>query len=125
MLGLQPDEEITIGRNNNSNVVMKEISVSRTHCSLIYKHRKLFIQDKSSKFGTLVRVLNETDFSANQGLWLQLESKLIQIQNNSSLGCCCAENDNYILRVCSEIKHTAEVKWDGESNALLQIDQLI
>ena len=52
------DEEITIGRNSNSNVVMKEISVSRSHCTLVYKNRNLFIKDKGSKFGTLIKVEN-------------------------------------------------------------------
>ena len=52
------DDEITIGRNSNSNVVMKEISVSRNHCSLVYKGKKLFIKDKGSKFGTLIKIEN-------------------------------------------------------------------
>ena len=55
LIGLN-DEEITIGRNSSSNVVMKEISVSRSHCALTYKHKQLFLRDKSSKFGTLVKV---------------------------------------------------------------------
>jgi|694.fasta_scaffold83823_5 pSer/pThr/pTyr-binding forkhead associated (FHA) protein len=35
---------------------MKEISVSRIHCSIIYKNKKLLIKDKGSKFGTLIKV---------------------------------------------------------------------
>lgn len=49
-------EEISIGRNSNSTVVMKEISISRTHSVLTYKNRTLFIRDKGSKFGTLIKV---------------------------------------------------------------------
>lgn len=57
LIGLGEDE-ITIGRNSNSNVVMKEISVSRSHCVLFYRNKRLFIKDKGSKFGTLIRVEN-------------------------------------------------------------------
>ena len=35
---------------------MKEISVSRTHCIITYKNKTLFIKDKASKFGTLIKV---------------------------------------------------------------------
>jgi len=45
---------MTVGRHNNSQVVLRDISVSRTHCFLTYKSKGLYIQDKKSKFGTLV-----------------------------------------------------------------------
>ena len=50
------DKEIVIGRNNSSHVVMKDISISRKHCSIEYKNGLLLIRDKMSKFGTLVKV---------------------------------------------------------------------
>jgi pSer/pThr/pTyr-binding forkhead associated (FHA) protein len=58
LIGLGEDE-ITIGRNSNSTVVMKEISVSRNHCVISYKKKTLFIKDKGSKFGTLIKVADE------------------------------------------------------------------
>lgn len=59
MVGLK-EEEILIGRNSVSHVVMKEISVSRTHCAFIYRNRQLYISDKNSKFGTLIRLIDRT-----------------------------------------------------------------
>ena len=59
---------------------MKEISVSRNHCSLFYKGKKLFIKDKGSKFGTLIKIDNELEFSPYEGISLQYESKLITIK---------------------------------------------
>jgi len=38
---------------------MKDISVSRNHCSLIYLHGKVFIKDNKSKFGTLIKIDKE------------------------------------------------------------------
>lgn len=37
---------------------MKDISISRTHCSLEYNNGILILRDKGSKFGTLVKVKN-------------------------------------------------------------------
>jgi pSer/pThr/pTyr-binding forkhead associated (FHA) protein len=48
------NSEISIGRNHHSQVIFRDISVSRNHCYLIYRHGSLYIQDKKSKFGTLV-----------------------------------------------------------------------
>jgi hypothetical protein len=93
------DDEISIGRNSNSNVVMKEISVSRNHCSLLYKNKHLFIKDKGSKFGTLIRLDGEVEFSPNQGISLQYESKLLTIKEKTQLNCCCAESDTFLLKV--------------------------
>lgn len=49
-------------------MVLKDISVSRNHCSLVYKHNKLFIQDRKSKFGTLIYPQRGFDFDAALGL---------------------------------------------------------
>ena len=91
--------EITVGRNSNCNVVMKEISVSRNHCVLTYHHKQLFVKDKGSKFGTLVRLAEEVEFSPTQGLQLQYESKLITIHEKGRLHCCCAESDTFLLKL--------------------------
>jgi pSer/pThr/pTyr-binding forkhead associated (FHA) protein len=45
--------EITVGRNSGCDVIITDISVSRTHCALIYKGHNLFLEDRGSKFGTL------------------------------------------------------------------------
>ena len=93
------DDEITIGRNSNSNVVMKEISVSRNHCSLLYKNKQLFLKDKGSKFGTLIKLDNEVEFNPQEGISLQYESKLLTIKEKSKINCCCAASDSFMLRV--------------------------
>ena len=56
IINLSKDKEVHVVRNNSSQVVLKDISISRTHCSLEYKHGMLLVRDKKSKFGTLIKV---------------------------------------------------------------------
>lgn len=51
---ISENENITIGRNQNNTIKLKDISVSRSHCYIFKKDNKIFVADKSSKFGTLI-----------------------------------------------------------------------
>lgn len=62
MIKLLEGGEISVGRNDNSQVVLKDISVSRNHCNFRYEKGNLFIQNQSSKFGTLVRPKGKWEF---------------------------------------------------------------
>lgn len=55
MIKLEEGKEISVGRNTSSEVILNDISVSRSHCSFVYEKGQLFIRDKKSKFGTLIR----------------------------------------------------------------------
>lgn len=49
--------EFSIGRGNEKDIWVGEISVSRNHCSLIKTEQNtLILEDNGSKFGTLVKV---------------------------------------------------------------------
>ena len=50
------ENKITLGRGHESDVRVNDISVSRSHASIIYDPitRKICIRDLKSKFGTLV-----------------------------------------------------------------------
>ena len=52
------DEEITIGRKDYNDIIDHDISISREHALLRYdkNNGNLFLEDKNSKFGTLVLV---------------------------------------------------------------------
>ena len=54
------NEYITIGRENDKDIVEKDISISRFHAVLKYNkiNGKICLQNKSKKFGTLVLVKN-------------------------------------------------------------------
>jgi hypothetical protein len=97
LISLQKDKEVAIGRNNASQVIMKDISISRTHCSLEYKHGMVLVRDKKSKFGTLIKVDKTLEFSSETGLQLQFDSKLIELYNNNTFKSCCRDVDSYRL----------------------------
>ena len=97
VISLQKDKEVAIGRNNASQVIMKDISISRTHCSLEHKHGMVLVRDKKSKFGTLIKVDKTLEFSSETGLQLQFDSKLIELYNNNTFKSCCRDVDSYRL----------------------------
>ena len=51
----------TLGRSNDCDIVVSDLSVSRKHCSLVYDRlkKKLSIFDLKSKFGTAVELTKE------------------------------------------------------------------
>ena len=59
------DDEITIGRSQNNKIKLRDISVSRFHCSLIKKNKTISIIDKCSKFGSLIYVNSPLMLSTN------------------------------------------------------------
>ena len=54
----QPNNNVTIGRGHDCNILLSDISVSRWHCFLTVdkKVKKIYIHDFNSKFGTLILV---------------------------------------------------------------------
>ena len=83
---------INIGRGNEANVILNDISISRVHFQLTFVKNQLFLRDLNSKFGTLVLIQNPC---------LQiLKGKILTVQigrnffcfdycQNFSLFCCC------------------------------------
>ena len=55
MIKLEEGKELSVGRNNSSEVVLGDISVSRSHCTFLYEKGQLFVKDRKSKFGTLIK----------------------------------------------------------------------
>lgn len=56
IIHLKDKQSIKLGRANDSDVRMTDISVSRNHASLKLYNGYLYLQDNSSKFGTLVNL---------------------------------------------------------------------
>lgn len=43
-----------IGRGQDCDLKVSDISVSRNHCAIFYNHGRFWLQDSGSKFGTLI-----------------------------------------------------------------------
>ena len=91
MIKLEEGKEILVGRNASSEVILNDISVSRSHGLFMYEKGQLFIKDRKSKFGTLIRSPGSWEFEGKEGIQLQIGSKLIKIDQEKILdNCCCA-----------------------------------
>ena len=58
ILSLDKKNSINIGRANECELSISELSVSRFHCIIHKDEGELFLEDNSSKFGTLVLIQN-------------------------------------------------------------------
>ena len=73
-------EEIRLGRGHDADVRVTDISVSRLH-AVIKKTNKgyFYIEDNSSKFGTLALVKNPVMLSFNEPNFLQAGRTMLEI----------------------------------------------
>ena len=55
LVSLKPGSNAVIGRSNESDLKINDITVSRKHCVLALRDNNFYINDKESKFGTLVK----------------------------------------------------------------------
>jgi len=69
---LHENEKIILGRANESDVRINDISVSRSHACLVMSNKKIMLRDLKSKFGTLLLLQKDVDLSANRKLSLQI-----------------------------------------------------
>jgi hypothetical protein len=79
-LKLNYKPNITIGRGSGNDIRMNDISVSRNHAEFKLTSHGMFIEDKSSKFGTLILVRDQvavTQFTNNQSY--QIGRSLINV----------------------------------------------
>ena len=61
------DEEIiSVGRSQNNRIKLKDISVSRNHCTILKKNNNLYMKDTNSKFGTMKYIQNYLEINIDQ-----------------------------------------------------------
>ena len=88
-------ESIHIGRANECELSIAELSVSRFHCIIHKDDGDVFLEDNTSKFGTLVLVQNnDLKINNNLPLNLQINKTFIKIKVPKTEGCslfCCKE----------------------------------
>lgn len=72
-----------MGRGQDCDLKMSDISVSRNHCAIIYQHDKFWLQDSNSKFGTLVLSKGPVEVVPNTLTCMQIGRNLMLFQVNS------------------------------------------
>jgi hypothetical protein len=67
---------------------------------IVYKYGRLYIQDKKSKFGTLIRTKRGVAFDSQYGLQLQVQSKIVEISRAEAFnGCCAEQSSSYFIEI--------------------------
>ena len=87
VISFKSNNHVNIGRANNSNIRLSDVSVSRNHAKIKYSNGELFLEDISSKFGTLILIQNNVLFLPNKTVSIQTgKSHLIFNLRRTCLG---------------------------------------
>ena len=97
VISLKIKDYIIIGRANNSDIRLSDVSVSRNHSNISYYNGNFYIDDIGSKFGTLLLIQNNILFLPYKDLNIQTgKNHLIFRLVRTFLGCFkCFKNKNY------------------------------
>ena len=90
------DKKLKIGRGLDMNLIMNDLSISRSHCELeLCDNGDILLQDNNSKFGTLILVQAKSiEILKGQTLTIQVGRTYFNIyykKENSFFSCCKAE----------------------------------
>jgi pSer/pThr/pTyr-binding forkhead associated (FHA) protein len=109
------NNKITIGRCSTSDMVINDISVSRNHCNLTLENDKIYIDDCSSKFGTLLMIQNNFTFVPWKEINLQLGKYHLNFNLTKNILCsfkCCynlnIKNISYDSQINSQRQNVYE-----------------
>ena len=88
LISFDNKNNVHIGRANECELSIAELSVSRFHCILHKKDGEIYLEDNTSKFGTLVLVQNNNlIINNNIPLYLQINKTFIKIKIPRTEGC--------------------------------------
>ena len=115
---------VNIGRAHDCSLVISDASISRNHCALRIKNKKIFLEDCSSKFGTLVLIQSEQLRLVEQlKLYMQIGRSFIRCLVKvpfSFFGCCTvSETSNFDFyynqnKIRNEIRPRLYIKSDDD-----------
>ena len=97
VMSMKLKDFLVIGRANNSDIRLSDVSVSRNHSIISYDEGNFYIDDIGSKFGTLVLIQNNIVFLPYKEISIQTgKCHLIFNLKRSYLGCFkCYKNKVY------------------------------
>ncbi len=99
IISFNKKKNIRIGRANNSDLRLTDISVSRNHATLsCYNNSSIFLEDNGAKFGTLILIQNNIKFIPDKELSIQVgRYHFIFCMNRTCLSCLrCYKNKELV-----------------------------
>jgi hypothetical protein len=97
IINMSGTQEIKMGRGSDSDVRIQDISVSRSHAQITLHKSNFYLDDKGSKFGTLVLAKNRIEVAADKlnKIAMQVNRTVftfyVKKANSFSFGCCSAK----------------------------------
>jgi len=105
IIQLNEGEKLTLGRSNESDIKLNDISVSRLHATLTFLNNSFYISDNDSKFGSLVKLQSSLVVIPSQTLFIQYGKFYL---NYNAIKPCflyiiCGKNSKYSKQTYNEI----------------------
>lgn len=94
IVDLSKDRKITIGRNEENDIIFKNNSISRNHCTIKIDKGKLKIIDQNSKFGTFKMILGFLDLKSKKNTLFKIDKYLVEIHPFEKKPCDCVKEKN-------------------------------
>ena len=97
VMSFKQKDYLVIGRANNSDIRLNDVSVSRNHSMISYSNGNFYIDDIGSKFGTLLLIQNNIQFLPYKDISIQSgKCHMLFKLKRTCLGCFkCYQNKKY------------------------------
>ena len=105
IVSVDEGKSISIGRAQEAEFRITDISVSRNHACLGFLNNKFTISDKKSKFGTLLKMKKVVSLQTGKKISIQVGRTLfhIKVEKKFRLGKCCCNPFKKVAPECSYI----------------------
>ncbi|OMJ93030.1 hypothetical protein SteCoe_4112 [Stentor coeruleus] len=101
IITLTDKQYAVIGRGHESDIKVTDITVSRVHCKVYFENSKFYLEDRKSKFGTLIKMRKSFIVKKNVDLTVQINRTIIQFVYKQpwtwkNCLCCCAGSQKVV-----------------------------
>ena len=100
VVSLENNKKISIGKNQNCQIILSDRSIENIHCFMIVSNKTVYLEDNDSKFGTLVLVqTNKIKLYQDIPLYLQIGRSFLEIlikKEFKFFDCCVSDEKNNI-----------------------------
>ena len=102
---------LNVGRQKESPIFLRDISVSRNHAKLWVYHDQLFVYDCKSKFGTGVGIFDKFTLMDNKSHKFMIDKCLLTVKMVSRERKCTksTSHDHYIIDPCASLDVIADI----------------
>lgn len=87
VLSLSKNETATIGRGNDCDVKISDVSVSRKHSKLKFLDNSFILEDLNSKFGTLVLMKKSFFLQPHTEVTIQIGRTIVHLESKEPFSC--------------------------------------